>query len=61
MSFSHLDEGTAEEQWVDDPRLSSAPLLESPPDELIVVAAHPDDETLAPVDSCVALRPGEVG
>ncbi|OJW02531.1 MAG: hypothetical protein BGO47_12645 [Microbacterium sp. 67-17] len=46
VSFSHLDEGTAEEQWVDDPRLSSAPLLESPPDELIVVAAHPDDETL---------------
>lgn len=46
VSFSHLHEGTAEEQWVTDPRLSSAPLLEALPDELIVVAAHPDDETL---------------
>ncbi|MGP6205012.1 PIG-L family deacetylase [Microbacterium sp. F2] len=46
MSFSHLDEGTAEEQWLADPRLHSLPLLESVPGELIVVAAHPDDETL---------------
>lgn len=46
VSFSHLDEGTTEEQWVTDARLSSVPLLAVLPDELIVVAAHPDDETL---------------
>lgn len=46
MTFSHLDDGTAEERWLADTRLISAPPLESLPDELVVIAAHPDDETL---------------
>ena len=46
VSFSHLEEGTPEERWLADPRLHSTPLVEPLPADLIVVAAHPDDETL---------------
>ena len=46
VSFSHLDEGTSEEVWRADERIAAAPLLHVDLDELVVVAAHPDDETL---------------
>jgi LmbE family N-acetylglucosaminyl deacetylase len=46
VSFSHLDEGTSEEVWQADERIPATPLLHVDLDELVVVAAHPDDETL---------------
>ena len=45
-AFSHLDAGTPETVWRGDPRTSRGPELQIDADELIVVAAHPDDETL---------------
>ncbi len=45
-TFSHLDEGTSEEVWRAEERIRTAPLLDVDLDELVVVAAHPDDETL---------------
>ena len=45
-TFSHLDAGTPEAVWQDDPRTLHGPELLLPVDGLIVVAAHPDDETL---------------
>ncbi len=45
-SFSHLDPGTSETVWRDEPRLLSCPPLALDAEELVVVAAHPDDETL---------------
>ena len=45
-AFSHLDVGTSEAVWRSDPRLLDRPDLPMDADELIVVAAHPDDETL---------------
>jgi LmbE family N-acetylglucosaminyl deacetylase/SAM-dependent methyltransferase len=45
-AFSHLDTGTPEEVWQADGRIAGAPALEVDVDELVVVAAHPDDETL---------------
>lgn len=49
MSFSHLDEGTAESAW-EDAGIADLPPLRLPelgPDSLVVAAvAHPDDETL---------------
>jgi LmbE family N-acetylglucosaminyl deacetylase/SAM-dependent methyltransferase len=44
--FSHLDAGTPEEVWLEDARMHRLPDLEVTVTELIVVAAHPDDETL---------------
>ena len=44
--FSHLDTGTPEEIWRAEQRFGAAPPLEVDVDELVVVAAHPDDETL---------------
>lgn len=44
--FSHRDTGTPEEVWRSDERMAAAPHLEVDLDELVVVAAHPDDETL---------------
>lgn len=39
--------GTTEHDWESDSRLGSLPTLQTGPcDELIVIAAHPDDETL---------------
>jgi len=46
VSFSHLGEGTSERVWQADGRIRTAPALEGDVDELIVVASHPDDETL---------------
>lgn len=46
MPFSHLDTGTSEEVWRGEARIDAAPRLELDLDELVVVAAHPDDETL---------------
>ena len=46
VGFTHLDEGTSEDVWRADERIASAPLLHIDLDELVVVAAHPDDETL---------------
>ncbi|GAA1952401.1 bifunctional PIG-L family deacetylase/class I SAM-dependent methyltransferase [Microbacterium deminutum] len=45
-AFSHLDAGTPEAVWLADPRTAGVPELELEVDELIVLAAHPDDETL---------------
>ena len=45
-AFSHLEEGTSERVWQAERRLRSAPLLDVSVDELVVVASHPDDETL---------------
>lgn len=49
--FHHADAGTSEATWLRDPRWASAPLVDVPGiparyDEVFVVAAHPDDETL---------------
>jgi LmbE family N-acetylglucosaminyl deacetylase len=44
--FSHLDAGTSEEDWQSDERIRSVPPLDSCIDDLLVVASHPDDETL---------------
>ncbi|GAB2843252.1 bifunctional PIG-L family deacetylase/class I SAM-dependent methyltransferase [Microbacterium insulae] len=44
--FSHLDPGTAEEHWQDELRRRPIELLDDDIDLLVVVAAHPDDETL---------------
>ncbi|WP_375385725.1 PIG-L family deacetylase [uncultured Microbacterium sp.] len=61
VAFTHLDPGTDEAVWHADPRLGSLPSIgselrrsrahggngaSSPIAELVVVAAHPDDETL---------------
>ena len=46
VAFSHLDDGTSEEVWRDDGRIRTAREFDDDLDELIVVAAHPDDETL---------------
>ncbi|GAA2971772.1 LmbE family N-acetylglucosaminyl deacetylase [Microbacterium terrae] len=45
-AFSHLDPGTPEAVWRADTRLASLPALDIDVDDLIVVSAHPDDETL---------------
>ncbi len=44
--FSHLDRGTPEEAWRVDGRLFACSTLALGIDQLIVIAAHPDDETL---------------
>lgn len=47
MTFDAAEAGTAAESWSDDPRLRSlAPLDLSSASALVIVAAHPDDETL---------------
>lgn len=46
VMFSHLEEGTSEDVWRAEDRIRSTPLLDADIDELVVVAAHPDDETL---------------
>ncbi|MDT0183057.1 bifunctional PIG-L family deacetylase/class I SAM-dependent methyltransferase [Microbacterium sp. ARD31] len=45
-AFSHLDAGTSERVWQDDERMPRLPSWAEPVDHLVVVAAHPDDETL---------------
>ncbi|WP_188782244.1 PIG-L family deacetylase, partial [Sinomonas atrocyanea] len=47
VTFSHLDEGTPEDLWRRDAALAAAPPLDlAGLRALIVLAAHPDDETL---------------
>ncbi|MBT9256259.1 bifunctional PIG-L family deacetylase/class I SAM-dependent methyltransferase [Phycicoccus sp. MAQZ13P-2] len=51
VPFRHTDAGTGESRWLGDPRWALAPVLDVPAlatahDELLVFAAHPDDETL---------------
>ncbi|TQJ31150.1 bifunctional PIG-L family deacetylase/class I SAM-dependent methyltransferase [Microbacterium sp. SLBN-146] len=46
MSFSHLDEGTPEAVWAEAFADVELPPLEIDHDELVIVAAHPDDESL---------------
>lgn len=49
-AFVHSETGTPEQQWVDDSRWSTVPALTVLDDgrieRVVVVAAHPDDETL---------------
>jgi LmbE family N-acetylglucosaminyl deacetylase/SAM-dependent methyltransferase len=45
-AFSHLDAGTPESLWRDDLDRRRLPQLDTAFDLLVVVAAHPDDETL---------------
>ncbi|MET0673047.1 MAG: bifunctional PIG-L family deacetylase/class I SAM-dependent methyltransferase [Microbacterium pygmaeum] len=45
-AFSHLDAGTAEEVWRSEERMLGLPDLDGAIADLVVVAAHPDDETL---------------
>ena len=46
--FTHHDAGTAEAHWSQDPRLADLTRLRIPgaAEHLLVLAAHPDDETL---------------
>jgi len=44
--FSHLEPGTAESVWHADGRLTGLTELDLGVDHLVVVASHPDDETL---------------
>jgi LmbE family N-acetylglucosaminyl deacetylase len=46
--FDHNDQGTKETRWAAERRLAGANVLPPPAagDHLVVVAAHPDDETL---------------
>jgi LmbE family N-acetylglucosaminyl deacetylase len=48
VGFDHLEAGTPEAVWAVDPRLASLPRVSGPGagTHLLVVAAHPDDETL---------------
>ncbi|GIL36582.1 bifunctional PIG-L family deacetylase/class I SAM-dependent methyltransferase [Phycicoccus sp. DTK01] len=51
VPFRHSDAGTGESRWLGDPRWALAPVLDvaalaAAHDELLVLAAHPDDETL---------------
>lgn len=47
VTFDAAQPGTSPDAWVADPRLHDRPLLEwSSVDEVVVIGAHPDDETL---------------
>jgi LmbE family N-acetylglucosaminyl deacetylase/SAM-dependent methyltransferase len=46
VTFCHDDRGTSEQQWQASGRLLALPLASVPAEPLVVVAAHPDDETL---------------
>ncbi|MCZ2404369.1 bifunctional PIG-L family deacetylase/class I SAM-dependent methyltransferase [Paenarthrobacter sp. Z7-10] len=50
VTFSHLDRGTPEQLWLASPRLRCVPTMHPQLDRyerLVLVSAHPDDETLA--------------
>lgn len=46
VTFTHLERGTSERVWQADGRVREAPPLDHDIDDLVVVAAHPDDETM---------------
>jgi LmbE family N-acetylglucosaminyl deacetylase len=47
VTFSHLDDGTPEDVWLTEARLGTAERLDpGSVGRLVVLAAHPDDETL---------------
>lgn len=46
VSFSHRDPGTAESVWAEAFAARALPTLREDADHLVVIAAHPDDETL---------------
>ena len=46
VSFSHRDPGTAEDVWAEAFAARALPDLRQEADHVVVVAAHPDDETL---------------
>lgn len=46
VAFTHLERGTPERVWQADGRVRQAPPLDTDIDDLVVVAAHPDDETM---------------
>lgn len=46
VAFTHLERGTSERVWQADGRIRQAPPLDTDLDDLVVVAAHPDDETM---------------
>jgi LmbE family N-acetylglucosaminyl deacetylase len=46
VAFTHLEPGTSERVWQADGRIREAPPLDADVDDLVVVAAHPDDETM---------------
>ncbi|UDF12209.1 PIG-L family deacetylase [Antiquaquibacter oligotrophicus] len=47
MSFDHRDPGTSEEEWTSSQHWASVPWADARDiDHVIVLAAHPDDETL---------------
>jgi len=50
VTFSHLEDGASERSWEESERLHSIPDLKLDPagyERLVLVSAHPDDETLA--------------
>lgn len=50
VTFSHLDESTPERLWLASPRLGAVPIMHPKLDRydrLVLISAHPDDETLA--------------
>jgi len=47
VTFDHRDDGTPEEEWLASPRWAEVPaLVLDEPRRLVVIAAHPDDESL---------------
>ncbi|BDV29617.1 bifunctional PIG-L family deacetylase/class I SAM-dependent methyltransferase [Microbacterium terricola] len=46
IAFDHRDPGTDEQRWADAAPWAAAPELTLTADRLVVLAAHPDDETL---------------
>lgn len=46
VAFDHREPGTSERVWEEDAENRRTPALEPRFDDLVVVAAHPDDETL---------------
>ena len=46
VAFDHRDRGTAETDWTAGAPWAAAPSMSLDVDRVVVVAAHPDDETL---------------
>lgn len=59
VSFSHLDPGTPEDVWTEAFAVRALPTLRGEVEHLVVVAAHPDDETLGAAGlMAIAVRRG---